>query len=171
MAPAAGPDIIDIAWDAAVAVTSAAYGVGPDEIDTPTRGRGPRPPQRIWEAKKMAVHLAVLVSGCAYTDLARRLGYHRDTVTSHCASMREAMASDADLEELSNGLERAARLRAASQRLTAREVAASDPLDKLLGALREYSDSFIRHSSDKTALHPTKVDDHGTVIKINGTVA
>lgn len=151
-------------WEAAVAVTASAYGVDAALIAAPSRGRGPRPPAHIWQAKKMAVHLAVIVADQGYKALAVELGMHKDTVCSHCADMRTVAETDQDLEDLSVGLERAVRLRAASLALAPVEIAASDPLDRMLSAMRDYADSFIRPSSDQNGLHPTKTADHGNVI-------
>lgn len=147
-----GASGIRAAWHAAVDVTASAYGLDVRHLLAESRGRGPRPPEEIWQAKKMAVHLAILLSGRSYSALAREIGFHRDTVCSHCAWMREARISDHRIEELANSLETSARLRLASGALTAREVALSDPLDKLLGALREYAGQL----AGGNGLHPTK---------------
>lgn len=102
------------AWSVAADVAGAAYGVPAALITSPSRGRGPRPPRAVWAAKKMAVHLAVVLSDCDYAALGRRLGLHKDTVASHCAAIREACAACDQVEALSGALEVAAqhRLRA-----------------------------------------------------------
>lgn len=88
------------AWDAAVEVTAAVYGVAPGPLRAPSRGRGPRPPERAREPKKVAVWLAVLLSGRDYKAVARFLGLHKDTVSSHCADIREEAIDDARERQL-----------------------------------------------------------------------
>lgn len=78
------------AWSAAVEVTAVAYGVPPEVIAAESRGRGPRPPREVWQAKKMAVHLAIVLGQCDYAALGRQIGLHRDTVASHCAWVRDS---------------------------------------------------------------------------------
>lgn len=99
------------AWDASVEVTAAAFAVDPELLRAESRGRGPRPPRAAWMAKKMAVHLAIVLAGCDYIALARLLRLHKDTVSSHCAAIRDACAGDDDFEQLSLSLEVCARLR------------------------------------------------------------
>lgn len=89
---------LEPAWDVAVKAVSAAYRVDPNSITAESRGRGPRPPEAIREPKKVAIYLAVTLTGCDYAALGRHVGLHKDTVTSHCAWAREACAGDAELE-------------------------------------------------------------------------
>lgn len=79
------------AWLAATAVVARAYpGVTQPMLTAPSAGRaGPRPPRACWEAKKVAVHLTVSISGCDYAALGRHVGLHKDTVASHCAQVRD----------------------------------------------------------------------------------
>jgi hypothetical protein len=79
------------AWRVAVEVTAPAYAVAPEAIMAPSRGRGPKPPAAVCEAKKIAIYLTViLVDGLQYAALAGALGLHKDTVSSHCAWARAA---------------------------------------------------------------------------------
>lgn len=111
---AAGAHItVGAAWEAAVEVVASTYAISPAVLRAASRGRGPRPPRAAWAAKKMAVSLAVVLCGCDYIELARLLGLHKDTVSSHCAAIREACATDDDFEQLSLSLEVCARLRLA----------------------------------------------------------
>lgn len=87
------------AWEAACEVTALTMGVDVDALRAPSRGRGPRPPKAAWMAKKMAVHVAVVLAECDYAVLGRLIGLHRDTIASHCAAIREACAGD-DREDL-----------------------------------------------------------------------
>jgi len=82
------------AWEVAVEITALAYGVDPAAITAETRGRGPRPPEAVREPKKIAVFVTIVLSGSDYTALARHLGMHKDTISSHCASVREACCAD-----------------------------------------------------------------------------
>lgn len=104
-------------WAAATEAVSGAYGVSVNVLRAESRGRGARPPANTWEAKKMAVHLAVILSACSYAELARLVGYNRDTITSHCAAVREACALDEEMQAKSEALHRFAvgRLEAAEQ--------------------------------------------------------
>lgn len=153
---------IGAAWEASVAVTAAAYDVPAELIAAPSRGRGPRPPQQVWSAKKMAVHLTVIIADCDYASLARRLGLHRDTVASHCADMREA-AADSELNEISAvALERLARFRLqqiGSQRIDALRAHLA-MMSEALGELSEIGGAFgvapFAVSSDgPPTTHPT----------------
>lgn len=78
----------DVAWLAVTEVAAAAYGVEPELLRAPSRGRGPRPPERAREPKKVAIYLTLMLSGSDCAALARHLGMHRDTVWSHCAEVR-----------------------------------------------------------------------------------
>jgi hypothetical protein len=93
---------MDAAWDAAVEVCAVGYGVAVDVIRAESRGRGPRPPRDTWQAKKMAVHLTVSLTNCDYAALGRAVGLHKDTIASHCAGIREAMAEDEAVERHSD---------------------------------------------------------------------
>lgn len=88
------------AWATASDVTAAAYGVGVELLRAESRGRGPRPPREAWEAKKVAVYLAVVLSDCDYAELGRLIGLHKDTVSSHCAAVRNSVL-DSDMAETS----------------------------------------------------------------------
>lgn len=91
-------------WTASVAVTAAAFAVREDLIAAPTRGRGPRPPEAARWPRKVAIHLAVIVSDCDYLELARLLGMHKDTISSHCAELRQRCADDPSVEALSEAM-------------------------------------------------------------------
>lgn len=82
-----------------------AYGVDAASLDLDSRGRGSRPPEDARAPRKMALHLAVLASGCSYAALAAHIGYHRDTVTSACIDVRDAISADDDAELNSRRLE------------------------------------------------------------------
>lgn len=86
------------AWAAASEVTAAAWAVDAAAIKAPTRGRGARPPPQVWEPKKIAVYLAISLSNGDQAELARLLGMHKDTVSSHCAWARERALVDARFE-------------------------------------------------------------------------
>lgn len=150
MAP--GGISIRAAWSAAAEVSAVAYGVQVEQIMAESRGRGPRPVSEVWPAKRMAVHLAIHLSGASYSALSREIGFHRDTVCSHCAGMREARIEDHQLDELANALEAAARVRLANAALTSREITLSKPMDDMAARLRAMADAFSTHSQ----LHPTK---------------
>ena len=105
------------AWSAAVIVVAAAYDLPTEEIAQESRGRVPRPPARVWEARKMAVFIAVSLSGCDYATLGRELGLHKDTISSHCSEIRRACEEDDTLETMSNALEQAADAQLAAQAL------------------------------------------------------
>lgn len=98
------------AWAASVEVVSRIYGVERELLTAASRGRGPRPPARVWDAKKMAVYVTVLVSGCDRAELGRLLGYHKDTIATHCAEAERATDTDTG-ELLSLALERMVRSR------------------------------------------------------------
>jgi hypothetical protein len=86
------------AREAAVEVSAAAFRVDPSLISAESRGRGPKPPKHVSEAKKVAVYITVALSGCPYAEVARFIGYHRDTVCSHCADVRLA-TDDVEFEQ------------------------------------------------------------------------
>lgn len=156
------------AWDCAVEVTAMAYGITPQELHAPSRGRGPRPPKSAWEPKKVAVHLTVVITDCGYAELGRHLGLHRDTVASHCAWARSAMANDEQLE----GLAHALKLRLGKRALSQREEGLSRPVDELIGTLRTMAGRWgANHpgpssdiTSDKSSDSSDKNPDHGNVI-------
>lgn len=164
---------IQAAWDAATAVTAMAFDVPAEIIAAPSRGRGPRPPRNVWTAKKMAVHLAVIIADCDYASLGRHLGLHRDTVASHCADMREA-SGESDLNEVSAvALERLARFRLqslAAQRLEglraqmAMMEATLCELNALGSAGLPALSGALFSSDDHPTFHPTIPEDHGNVI-------
>lgn len=150
-------------WRAACEVVAATYGVDEALIAAESRGRGPRPPEAVWEAKKVAIHLAVVLSDCNYAALGRLIGLTRDTVASHCADVRKL--ADADSDEVSlHTLEMIARGRLGQfdrQRIDALRASLA-VLESQVGDLP--SKPFIRHSSDvHPTTHPTKIGDHGNV--------
>jgi hypothetical protein len=85
------------AWLAVTEVTASAYGVELELLRAPSRGRGPRPPERAREPKKVAVYLTVLLSGADCAAVARQLHLHRDTVWKHCEEVR--LWADEDVVE------------------------------------------------------------------------
>jgi hypothetical protein len=93
------------AWDAAVHVCASAYGLDEEGLRAKSRGRGPRPAERVWQPKKIAVHLTVAIAECGYAALGRLVGLHKDTIASHCASVRAECAGDAALEAFVHTLE------------------------------------------------------------------
>ncbi|HEV2530929.1 hypothetical protein [Phenylobacterium sp.] len=111
--PAGEPAAVLQAWSIAGEITGGAYGLPADLLSSQSRGRGPRPPRAAWEARKMAVHLVILVLDCPYATLARAIGLNKDTVASHCADMREACAESDRVERLSEALETCLRTRLA----------------------------------------------------------
>lgn len=150
---------LDAAWDAATEVTAAAYGVQAQMLRAPSRGRGPRPPAEIWSAKKMAVHLTVVLADCDYSALSRHIALHKDTVASHCAAVRQAVARDFDTGALSEALEGAAHVR-----LQALGVDCEAPLKRLaspaaqLDALERWMGEILQAARAKlvrTGLHPS----------------
>jgi hypothetical protein len=155
------------AWEAAALATATVYCVEPALIRAESRGRGPRPPQSIWEAKKMAVHIAVTVSGCDYAALGRALGMHRDTIASHCAEMRQRAAEDEFLETTSQLLEQATRAQLERRALTVLDAARAH-LAMLEDAARDLVSVMPqRPSTDRhPTLHPTEVRPHETVIEL-----
>lgn len=161
------------AWDVAVTVTAAAYGIAPEMLRAESRGRGPRPPKEAWLPKKMAVHLTVVLSGSDYAELARLTGLHRDTVASHCASVRELCASDLDADVQAEGLLAFAvkRLLNPAAPLPAPNAAEAEKLSVAwLAARVEALETLVRADLIRRgALHPTTPPDHTNVIKIPGT--
>lgn len=112
-------------WLAAVEVAAAAHGVAEDAIRAQSRGRGYKPPPAVARARQCALYLTVLVSDCGYAELARHVGFHRDTVHSHCMEMQ----AHADVDRVELASERlealvrqrlAAGMRSAAARLRAR---------------------------------------------------
>jgi hypothetical protein len=75
-------------WIAATDVVASAYGVDVEQLRAPSRGRGPRPPERVREPKKVAIYLTAVLSGWGCRRLARHLGMDRATVAIHCAEVR-----------------------------------------------------------------------------------
>lgn len=157
-------------WQAAVAVTAAAYGVDPAVLGAESRGRGPRPPADIWEPRKMAVHLAVVISGVSYAALGRHIGLHRDTVASHCADVRDAIHDEIEsaslaLEPLAKSLERLARAR-----LVALHSNRIDAVRAHLAMLEQATAELVGSSDELRQSHPTNtrvsIEPHGNVIKI-----
>lgn len=149
------------AWAASVEVTAAAYDADPRDVAVQSRGRGPRPFKKVWEARKIAVYLAVVLSDCGYAELGRLIGLHRDTVASHCADVREA--ADVDRDEVSLvALEAMARGRLGQfdrQRIDAMRAQLA-LLENVTGDLPLRTIS----SDSRPTLHPTDFGPHETVI-------
>ena len=153
-------------WDAAVEVAASVYGVDQAPLRAQSRGRGPRPPRSAWAAKKMAVHLTVLVCGCERAELGRLIGFHRDTIASHCAEMQDA--TDADTGELlSLALERIVRGRLESRAIA--QLAA----DRARLAMLEETTRELVSVLQSTDARPTKTmgvirpeHDHADVIAL-----
>lgn len=156
---------LDAAWDAAVSVTATAYRVDGELISAASRGRGPRPPQAIWEAKKMAVFLVVVVSGQDYASVGRHIGLHRDTVASHCAGVRERCATDGDIETRAEALTEAA-LHRAAKGLPPKPPRAESEITL---AARLARIEAVLGLSDGNGAHPTAAPDHANVITFPGT--
>lgn len=76
-------------------VVGAAYRVDPAIIRADSRGRGPKPPAHAIEAKKVAIFITVALCDCSYALLAKTIGYHKDTVCSHCDEVRRMCDDDA----------------------------------------------------------------------------
>ncbi len=157
---------IALGWEAAAQVTASAFSLAPDQVAAASRGRGPRPPECVWLARKLAVHIAVVVTECDYAALGRHIGLHRDTVASHCASVRQLLGDDPELEALSEGLELGARRRIASARLTGRELLLGDPLEKLLTDLRHYVETLHPTLIRQNGPSSDRMADHGNVIPL-----
>ncbi len=161
------------AWEAAVEVTAAAYRVDPAILKAASRGRGPKPPGHAIEAKKVAVYLAVVLAGCGYADLARHIGYHRDTVCSHCAEMRAA-ANDDEIEQRFEELRGAALVRLSVGSVAApsamfHEVGTRALILSMHAQLAEALGLLRALSVGQLSVHPTKEADHENVIKFPGT--
>ena len=138
------------AWTVAVIVTADAYGVDREALGAASRGRGPRPPADLWEARKIAVYLATCLSDCSYAELGRHAGLHRDTVASHCADVRGSVLMEDRAEVSAEALERICRAR-----LQAR---ASDRLDAMraeMARLQEMTADLVRSSDTLPRIHPT----------------
>ena len=158
------------AWEAAVEVTAAAFDVDPDGLRAESRGRGPRPAAELWAPKKMAVHVAVILADCGYAALGAHLGLHRDTVASHCASIRELAATDDRFEALSETLVAAGSFRldaldqpAMPRRHRRKDVAPLANHAAMLAALQTYmqrvAGDLVPILSDEAPLHPTNSSD------------
>jgi hypothetical protein len=109
---------IAAAWRAAVFVTARAYDVRSEVLGAlgrPGRGGGSCTPRAYWDVRKVAVYVAVLTADCAYAELARVLGMHRDTVTSQCEELRLRVIEDAMLDRRLTVLEQRARARMARE--------------------------------------------------------
>lgn len=163
-----------VAWDAAVQASAAAYQVPPEAVSAESRGRGPRPPEAVREPRKLAVYIAVSLSGCDYAVLGRHVGLHKDTVASHCAWAREACALDDDFERRVEVLTAAAALSmqvAGVHPSTARKIAAvrrATSLDRLR-ALEEhmakvFADARAALSDDVIRPFPASSDEHAKLI-------
>lgn len=157
-------------WSTAVALIAAAYGLEEHELRQDSRGRGPRPPERTWEARKMALHLTVSVADCSYKRLADHIGFHKDTVTSACADVRnEVLASD-ELETKAHALEALVRRRLeglAGERVS---LARAELAVLEMAAAGVICPSSVAHPS----IHPSKPEgaapgrDHERVITLAG---
>lgn len=147
------------AWSICVDVVADTFGVDAALLTAESRGRGPRPPRRAWDAKKMAVHLTVLVSGCDRAELGRLIGLHKDTIASHCAEMQDATDEDTG-ELLSEALERIVRARLENNAIAhlaaeeARVAMLKETTRELISVLRSTdarptkAPPFIRRNSD-----------------------
>jgi hypothetical protein len=142
---------IEHAWSTASAIAAAAWKIDPGLIRAPSRGRGPRPPEEAREPKKVAISLAVTLAGCDYAELAKHLALHKDTVTSHCASVRERCAADRSFELIVQQLEDEAR---AQLRFGAFEALAASRARtaSLEAAIRE---EIAKHIEAGATLHPS----------------
>ncbi|HUO21693.1 MAG TPA: hypothetical protein VMU59_04190 [Caulobacteraceae bacterium] len=141
------------AWPAAARVTAAAYAVDAAAIMAPSRGRGPRPAPEAWDAKKVAIYLAVCLSGCDYAALGRHVGLHKDTVSSHCADVRARLA-DADRDEISlEALEAIAR-----GQLQRGELARLDAVRAQLMVLADVTAELVGSSDAHPTFHPTALE-------------
>lgn len=150
---------IEEAWPAAVVVAAAAHGVSEDALRAPSRGRGYKPPPRVATARKSALYLTVLVTGCGYAELAAHLGFHKDTVHSHCKEMERQ--ADVDRVELaSERLERLVR-----QRLIAGRRSAIELLEARIEELRA-AEAIAASSDDTSALIRQDAPDHANVIEL-----
>lgn len=99
------------AWEAASEATAVAYRVPVAVLRAESRGRGPKPPKWAIEAKQVAIWLTVALADRPYAVIGRALGYHKDTISSHCETVRQL----ADADELEADIE--AIMRAAGKRL------------------------------------------------------
>ena len=171
---------IGAAWEASAAICAATFNVPAVLITAPSRGRGPRPPANIWLAKKMAIHLAVVIADCGYAALGEKIGLHRDTVASHCAEIRAAAMKTERGELISTVLEFLARTRL--QSLAEQQLATMRAqLAMLEATVRDFGQTggdaapvigFIQPAASSDihpTLHPTKNGDHGNVIRLPGT--
>lgn len=140
-------------WETAVEVTAAAYHVDAADLGAPSKGVGARPVKECWEARKIAVQLAVMLAECSYAALGRVAGLHRDTVAAHCAEVRDELLKVESVEAGLLALERLARGRldraAAGQLDAVRAHLAM--LEEATGDLLPSNPSPDRHPT----LHPT----------------
>lgn len=135
------------AWRVAVEVAAQAYYVPPQAIRAPSRGRGPKPPAPVCEAKKVAIYLTViLVDGLQYAELAALIGLHKDTVSSHCAWAREAD----HLEEKIAALELLGRARIKAMADTPAIRLAADQMLAVRNAIHAYAEEVFRQLADET---------------------
>lgn len=137
------------AWEAAAEVTAAAYAVDLGALVAPSRGRGPRPPREAWQAKRTAVHLAVVLSGSDYATLGRHLRLHKDTVAHHCAVARDALATDEAAEAQFDALAAVCGARLQMSGVTpisapAPTAAGNTPLARLQTLERLVADAFAK---------------------------
>lgn len=171
-----GQSNITEAWNAAVEVVAGAYRVETAILKAESRGRGPRPPQHVWEAKKLAVYIAVAASNCDYAELARHIGLHRDTVTSHCAGVRERCADETAFEIRAEALiaatlHRLSRPAIEPGPVTEEQVTLAamwSALEARMQRMEALLEKIAAHptKSDDFAAHPTRAADHENVIKI-----
>lgn len=161
------------AWKAAVEVTASSYGVDAELLRAESRGRGPKPPEKARWPKKLAVYLTVALSGCQYVALAQHLALHKDTIASHCDSVREACAVDVELEERVDALMLLAATRLGAARGEVGKSREDATVHALLIALHSRFDRLERsiagailHPSqtDEAGLHPSENPPHGNVI-------
>lgn len=138
-----GKPSIAVAWETAVALCAATWGVTPDAIAAESRGRGPRPPEAVREPKKVAIYLAVTLADCQYTQLATVIGLHKDTVASHCDDIRNRCADDVEFEEQVEALVASARTRAKARVAARIALRAPDPTAAAHEALRAFADELF----------------------------
>ena len=159
------------AWEAASDVAATAYRIEPELLRAASRGRGPRPPARCHEAKKMAVHLAVIVSGCSYAELARHMGFHKSTIAIHCHRMRAGVLMDDHDEISAEALETLVRARLA--------IAAKRRIDvtrAFLAQLADLAEDLIcpeinPSSSAHPSLHPSLEAPRENIFRLDRSAA
>lgn len=166
------------AWAAATAAVASAYGVEAELLRAESRGRGPRPPARVREPKKLAMHLTVVLSGCSYAELGQATGHHKDTVASHCEDVRGAILADDAVEAAAAQVEGLARahleLRARTHAQAARgfasalEAAAQQVGDTGGGVISSVAHPTLFAASSVGLTARAQNNDHEAVIVMPG---